>query len=45
MVKAPTVEEEDQRRLCRERKVLTNERVLARQPDQRIAVLAGRIWL
>jgi len=28
MVKAPTVEEEDQRRLCRERKVLTNERVL-----------------
>lgn len=28
MVKAPTPEEEDQRRLCRERKVLTNERVL-----------------
>ena len=28
MVKAPTPEEEDQRRLCRERKVLTAERVL-----------------
>lgn len=28
MVKAPTAEEEDRRRLCRERKVLTNERVL-----------------
>ena len=28
MVKAPTPEEEDHRRLCRERKVLTNERVL-----------------
>ena len=28
MVKAPTVEEEDRRRLCRERKVLTNERVI-----------------
>jgi len=28
MVKAPTSEEEDRRRLCRERKVLTNERVL-----------------
>jgi transposase len=27
MVKAPTPEEEDRRRLCRERKVLTNERV------------------
>jgi transposase len=27
MVKAPTLEEEDRRRLCRERKVLTNERV------------------
>jgi len=27
-VKAPTPEEEDRRRLCRERKVLTNERVL-----------------
>jgi hypothetical protein len=25
MVKAPTPEEEDRRRLCRERKVLTNE--------------------
>jgi len=28
MVKAPTADEEDRRRLCRERKVLTNERVL-----------------
>jgi transposase len=28
MVRAPTPEEEDRRRLCRERKVLTNERVL-----------------
>ena len=28
MVKAPTPEEEDHRRLCRERKVLTSERVL-----------------
>ena len=28
MAKAPTPEEEDRRRLCRERKVLTNERVL-----------------
>jgi transposase len=28
MVKAPSPEEEDRRRLCRERKVLTNERVL-----------------
>jgi transposase len=28
MVKAPTPEEEDRRRLCRERKVSTNERVL-----------------
>jgi transposase len=28
MVKAPTSEEEDRRRLCRERKVLINERVL-----------------
>ncbi len=28
MVKAPTPEEEDRRRLCRERKVLTSERVL-----------------
>ena len=28
MVKAPTAEEEDHRRLCRERKVLTKERVL-----------------
>jgi transposase len=28
MVKAPTPEEEDRRRLCRERKVLTKERVL-----------------
>lgn len=28
MVKAPTPEQEDRRRLCRERKVLTNERVL-----------------
>ena len=28
MVKVPTAEEEDRRRLCRERKVLTNERVL-----------------
>jgi transposase len=28
MVKPPTPEEEDRRRLCRERKVLTNERVL-----------------
>ena len=28
MVKAPTPEEENRRRLCRERKVLTNERVL-----------------
>ena len=28
MVKAPAPEEEDRRRLCRERKVLTNERVL-----------------
>jgi transposase len=28
MVKAPAPEEEDRRRLCRERKVLTNERIL-----------------
>jgi len=28
MIKAPSPEEEDRRRLCRERKVLTNERVL-----------------
>ena len=28
MVKVPTPEEEDRRRLCRERKVLTAERVL-----------------
>jgi transposase len=28
MVRAPTAEEEDRRRLCRERKVLTNERIL-----------------
>ena len=28
MVRAPTPDEEDRRRLCRERKVLTNERVL-----------------
>ena len=28
MVKVPTAEEEDRRRLCRERKALTNERVL-----------------
>jgi transposase len=28
MVKAPTIEEEDRRRLCRERKTLMNERVL-----------------
>ena len=28
MVKAPTPEDEDRRRLCRERKVLTNERIL-----------------
>jgi transposase len=28
MVRAPTPEEEDRRRLCRERKVMTNERVL-----------------
>ena len=28
MVKVPTAKEEDRRRLCRERKVLTNERVL-----------------
>ena len=28
MVKTPAPEEEDRRRLCRERRVLTNERVL-----------------
>ena len=27
MVKAPTPEQEDRRRICRERKTLTNERV------------------
>jgi len=43
--RAPTPEEEDRRRLCRERKVLTNERVPARQPDQRAALRARRIRL
>ena len=44
MVKAPTPEEEDRRRLCRERKVLIGERV-ACQSRQGAAVLTGDIWL
>ena len=40
MVKAPTPEEEDRRRLCRERKVLIAEQS-PRQPPQRAAVLPG----
>ena len=45
MVKAPTPEEEDRRRLCRERKALIAERVRHAQPDQRLAVLPRRIRL
>ena len=45
MVKAPTPEEEDRRRLCRERKVLIGERVRHVNRDQRIAVLPGHIRL
>ncbi len=42
MVKAPTPEEEDQRRLCRERKVLTAESP-ARQSDQGPIILSGHL--
>jgi transposase len=54
MVRAPTPEDEDSRRLCRERKTLTIERVQHVNPrrmhsirpsDQRIAVLPGRVRL
>ena len=38
-------EDEDSRRICRERKTLTIERNPARQPDQRIAVLSRRLRL
>jgi transposase len=41
MVKAPAAEEEDRRRLCRERKVLIAERVKHVNRYQRIAVLPG----
>ena len=36
-------EDEDSRRICRERKVLIMERVQHVQPDQRIAVLSRRV--
>ena len=45
MVKAPTPEEEDRRRLCRERKVLIGERVRHVNRVQGAAVLTGDIWL
>ena len=45
MVKAPTPEEEDRRRLCRERKVLIVRAGPARQSRQGAAVLTGDIWL
>jgi transposase len=43
MVKAPTPEEEDRRRLCRERKVLIARAGQARKSHQRFAVLPGRV--
>ena len=43
MVKAPTPEEEDQRRLCRERKVLTAERVLHVNTHQGPIILSGHL--
>ena len=42
---APTPEEEDRRRLCRERKVLIGEQGPSRQSRQGAAVLTGDIWL
>ena len=36
MVKAPTPEEEDRRRICRERKTLVAERVRTCQPESRV---------
>ena len=43
MVRAPTPHEEDRRRICRERKTLTAERVRARQSDQGAALRAGHL--
>ena len=43
MVKAPTPEEEDRRRICRERKTLVGERVGTRQPDQGAALRPRRL--
>ena len=43
MVKAPTPEEEDRRRLCRERKVLINERILHINRIKGLLFLAGRL--
>ena len=45
MVRAPTPAEEDRRRLCRERKVLTAERVPARQSHQRAVIRPGRLGI
>ena len=45
MVRAPTPEDEDDRRLCRERKTLNHRACPARQSDQRPAVLPRRIGL
>lgn len=43
MVRVPTPEEEDRRRLSRERQTLTNERIRHVQPHQGPAVQPGRI--
>ena len=43
MVRAPTPEDEDRRRICRERKVLIMERVQHVNRIKRIALLSGRI--
>ena len=45
MVKAPAPEEEDRRRLCRERKVLIAEAGQAHKSHQRIAAHPGRVRL
>ena len=45
MARAPTPEEEDRRRVCRERKTLVGERVRARQPDQGSALRPGGVRL
>ena len=45
MARAPTPQQEDRRRVCRERRILVGERVRHVQPDQRAALRPGGVWL